>query len=141
MNYSKFTSNQGWLTFYYPSNFINTEEDKGTYLFYTEQTGSFRITPLKLEGKSDFDADSYLKKMSKEYSAEILKNSYNNYVYYVSYSNDDSEDLTIYNWIFAVNKKIIYCSYTIDTISTNEPEIDLERKEIFKIIENLNITS
>jgi hypothetical protein len=139
MNYSQFTSNQGWINFYYPSNLISTEEEEGTYLFYTEQTGSFRITPLLLEGKDDFDADAYLKKMAAENEAEILKNQFNNYVNYISYSKDDTENLTIYNWIFAFDNKIVYCSYTIDTESTNEPEIDAERKEIFKIIGNLNI--
>jgi hypothetical protein len=140
MNYSQFTSNQGWINFQYPSNLISTEEQEGTYLFYTEQTGSFRITPLLLEGRGDFDADAYLKKMAGENKVEILKNQFNNYVYYISYSKDDAENLTIYNWIFSVDNKIVYCSYTIDTESTNEPEIDAERKEIFKIIENLNIT-
>lgn len=139
MNYNKFISNQGWISFNYPSNLISVEEEEGTYLFYTEQTGSFRITPLKLEGSGNFNPDNYLNNLSNENEGEILKNKHsNNYVYYVSYSANDDEDLTIFNWIFAINDKILYCSYTIDTDSVNNPEIISEKNEVFKIIDNLN---
>lgn len=51
MKYNHFKSNQGWLSFEYPSNMTYAEEEEGTYLFFTEQTGSFRVTPLQLEHK------------------------------------------------------------------------------------------
>lgn len=141
MNYNKFISNQGWVSFNYPANLISIEEEEGTYLFYTEKTGSFRITPLKLGGSNNFDANKYLKDLSAKNNGEILENQHGNeYVYYISSSVDYEDNLTIFNWTFAVNNKIVYCSYTIDTISTNDSEIISEKGEIFKIIENLNIT-
>ena len=75
MNYTQFISNQKWIKFNYPSNLICMEEEEGTYLFYTEQTGSFRITPLKLEGKSNFNADKYLQDLASENKGEIFKTS------------------------------------------------------------------
>lgn len=140
MNYNRFISNQGWISFSYPSNLINIEEEEGTYLFYTEQTGSFRITPLRLMGKGDFDADNYLNSESKNNEGEILQNPFNKYVHYVSRSVDNIEDLTIFNWIFARNDKIVYCSYTIETDSIRNPEIVEEHKEIIKIIESINVS-
>ncbi|WP_333577715.1 DUF3805 domain-containing protein [Sphingobacterium sp.] len=140
MNYKKFTSNQGWINFNYPSNLINVEEDEGTYLLYTEDTGSFRITPLKLEGKTDFDAEQYLKDICNENNGEMLVNQESlSHVFYISKSVDEDEDLTIFNWIFAIEDKIVYCSYTIDTQSSSQPAIITERKEIENIIDNLEI--
>ncbi|WP_185249138.1 DUF3805 domain-containing protein [Chryseobacterium bernardetii] len=141
INYNQFISNQGWVSFNYPANLISIEEEEGTYLFYTEKTGSFRLTPLKLEGKNNFDANKYLKDLSNKNKGKILKNQHGNeYVYYISSSADNEDNFTIFNWIFAVNNKIVYCSYTIDTDSTNDSQIISEKGEIFKIIENLNIT-
>ncbi|TXI99917.1 MAG: DUF3805 domain-containing protein [Chryseobacterium cucumeris] len=140
MNYTQFISNQKWIKFNYPSNLICMEEEEGTYLFYTEQTGSFRITPLKLEGKSNFNADKYLQDLASENKGEIFKNQHSNkYVYYISHSVDEEDDLTIFNWIFAVNDKIVYCSYTVDTDSLNMSEIIEEKNEILRIISNFNI--
>lgn len=139
MNYNHFISNQEWITFDYPSNMISVEEEEGTYLFYTEQTGSFRITPIKIGVDNNFDGEKYLKELSQENNGEILQNLHNNYVFYISNSEDEDGPLSIYNWIFAVNNKIIYCSYTIDSDRIDDPEIVDERKEIFKIIENINI--
>ena len=111
------------------------EEEEGTYLFFTEQTGSFRVTPLQLEGKRNFDAYNFLIARQEEYEGKIQVNIVgNNYLYYKS--NDEDDDVLIYNWIFAKNSKIIYCSYTID--SEEDDTIIAERKEIFKIIDELN---
>ena len=140
MNYKQFISHQGWVTFNYPSNLINIEEDEGTYLFYTEDTGSFRITPLKLEGKADFDVEQYLEDLCDENNGKILTNQQSLiYLFYISKSVDKDEDLTIFNWIFATDGKIVYCSYTIDTESSNQPAIIAERKEIENIIDNLDV--
>lgn len=140
MNYKKFTSNQGWINFNYPSNLINVEEEEGTYLFYTEDTGSFRMTPLKLEGKTDFDAEQYLKDICDENNGELFTNQESlRYIFYISKSVDEDEDLTIFNWIFAIENKIVYCSYTINTESSSQPAIIVERKEIENIIDNLEI--
>ncbi|MDQ1097681.1 MULTISPECIES: DUF3805 domain-containing protein [Chryseobacterium] len=137
MNYKKFKSNQGWLSFEYPSSMIQIEEDEGTYLFYTEDTGSFRITPLLLEGKGNFDTDQFLRNRQREYGGEIKLNSaQNEYLYYKSLDEDD--DLIIYNWIFAKNDKIIYCSYTIDVDTEEQEKIIIEKREVLTIIENLN---
>lgn len=137
MNYKQFTSNQEWVNFHYPSNIISEEE--GTYLFYTEHTGSFRVTPLKLEDNGNFNADKYLENLSNDYNGEILKNPSGKYVYYISYSMEEDEKLLIFNWIFAANKKIVYCSYTIDDSDKDHPEILKEKDEILKIINNLKI--
>ena len=140
MNYKKFISNQEWLKFTYPSNLINIEEEEGTYLFYTEETGSFRVTPLKLEGNGNFNSEKYLIDLSDENKGKILENKRGNkYVYYISYSLDEEDDLTIFNWVFAVDNKIVYCSYTIDTDSINDNNIMSEKNEISKIIEMLII--
>ena len=140
MNYKQFIPNQEWIHFNYPSNLINVEEDEGTYLFYTEDTGSFRITPVKLEGNANFDAEQYLSDICNENDGEILENQQNlSYVFYISKSVDEDEDLTIFNWIFAIEDKIVYCSYTIDTETENETEITDEKKEIEKVISSLKI--
>ncbi len=140
MNYNEFISNQEWLKFTYPSNLINIEEEEGTYLFYTEETGSFRVTPLKLEGNGNFNSEKYLIDLSDENKGKILENKRGNkYVYYISYSLDEEDDLTIFNWVFAVDNKIVYCSYTIDTDSINDNNIMSEKNEISKIIEMLII--
>lgn len=140
MNYNEFISNQEWLKFTYPSNLINIEEEEGTYLFYTEETGSFRVTPLKLEGNGNFNSEKYLIDLSDENKGKILENKRGNkYVYYISYSLDEEDDLTIFNWVFAVDNKIVYCSYTIDTDSINDNNIISEKNEISKIIEMLII--
>lgn len=140
MNYNEFISNQEWLKFTYPSNLINIEEEEGTYLFYTEETGSFRVTPLKLEGNGNFNSERYLIDLSDENKGKILENKRGNkYVYYISYSLDEEDDLTIFNWVFAVDNKIVYCSYTIDTDSINDNNIMSEKNEISKIIEMLII--
>lgn len=139
MNYSQFSSNQGWVSFNYPSNMITMEEDEGTYLFYTEQTGSFRVTPIKLDEKGNFDADKYLIDLSIEHNGQILKNLNHKYVFYLSYSEDNEDALTIFNWIFVVNDKIVYCSYTIDSDGIDDPEILTEKNEILKIIEKFHI--
>ncbi|WP_412468731.1 DUF3805 domain-containing protein [Pedobacter sp. KLB.chiD] len=137
MNYKKFKSNQGWLSFEYPSSMIQIEEDEGTYLFYTEDTGSFRITPLLLEGKGNFDTDQFLRNRQREYGGVIkLNGAQNEYLYYKSLDEDD--DLIIYNWIFAKNDKIIYCSYTIDVDTEEQEKIIIEKREVLTIIENLN---
>ncbi|QRY55971.1 DUF3805 domain-containing protein [Sphingobacterium siyangense] len=140
MNYKQFTSNQGWISFKFPSNLINVEEDEGTYLFYTEDTGSFRITPLKLEGKTDFDVEQYLKDICNENNGEMLVNQESlSHVFYISKSVDEDEDLTIFNWIFAIENNIVYCSNTIDTETEDEREIIDEKREIEDIIFSLQI--
>lgn len=139
MIYNQFISNQGWISFNYPSNMISVEEEEGTYLFYTEQTGSFRVTPLKLGGNKVFDGDKYLKDQAQKNDGEILHNSNNSYVFYVSSSNDGDGPLSVYNWIFAANNKIVYCSYTVDSDRINDPEIVDEKNEVFKIIESINV--
>lgn len=139
MNYKEFTSNEGWVSFNYPFNMNCLEEYEGTYLLYTEETGSFRITPLKLEGASNFNSDKYLDDLSVENDGEILQNSHNKYVYYIYHSEDEDNILVIYNWIFATTDKIVYCSYTVDTESINDPKVITEKEEVVKIIENLTI--
>lgn len=141
-SYTKFTSNQGWVSFYFPSHLECTQEHEGTYLFYTENTGSFRVTPLSLEGENtgDFDHQQYLQNISSEYWGEVLGGLYHDYAYYVSSSRDDDNDLTIYNWVFAIENKIVVCTYTIDTDSINGPEIISEKAEIYRIIDNLSLT-
>lgn len=139
MKYNYFISNQGWIEFSYPSNLIYVEEVEGTYLFYTEQTGSFRITPLEIQS-INFNTDDYLVDLCKENNGTILKNDVEyKYLYYISPSKNNDSALTIFNWIFAVDNKIVYCSYTIDAISIADPEIVEEYKEINKIIANLQI--
>jgi len=140
MNYNHFVSNEGWISFNYPSNLTFEEEEEGTYLFYTEDTGSFRITPIKLKGGDNFNSHKYLNDLANENNVEISQDFKNECVYYISHSADD-EDLTIFNWIFAVDDKIVYCSYTIDTDSFNDTEIINEKNEILKIIQNLQINT
>lgn len=138
MNYNEFVSNEGLLKFDYPSHLTFVEEEDGTYLFYNEQTGSFRVTPLKLANKN-FDADKYLKTIADENKGEILTNHKNiKYVFYIS-SSEYEEDLTIFNWIIAAGNSVIYCSYTIDSVCINDDEVVEEKNEIIKIIENLKL--
>lgn len=118
---------------------IYVEEEEGTYLFYTEQTGSFRITPLEIQA-NHFDTDKYLVDLCEENNGKILKNDRGySYLYYISSSENSGEALTIFNWIFAADNKIVYCSYTIDTVTRIDPEIVEEQQEINQIIANLAI--
>jgi predicted DNA binding protein len=139
MKYKEFKSNQAWLIFNYPSNMIQIEEQEGTYLFYTEETGSFRVTPLKVEDDGSFNAIKFLHKCCADYDGQLLENLKNNkYVFSISTSIDEDDDLTIYNWIFSKDNKIIYCSYTLDSSSIEDKEIIAEKDEVQKIIENLD---
>ncbi|WP_343320904.1 DUF3805 domain-containing protein [Sphingobacterium multivorum] len=139
MKYNQFVSNQGWIKFSYPINLIYVEEEEGTYLFYTEQTGSFRITPLEIESNS-FNSEEYLVDLCEENGGSVLRNDVGHkYLYYISSSENNGDALTIFNWIFADYNKIIYCSYTIDTVSIASPEIVEELKEINRIIATLKI--
>ncbi len=139
MKYNHFVSDKGWIKFNYPSHLIYVEEEEGTYLFYTEQTGSFRITLLEIQA-DHFDTDKYLVDLCEENNGEILKNDRGySYLYYISSSENSGEALTIFNWIFAADNKIVYCSYTIDTGTQIDPEIVEEQQEINQIIANLAI--
>lgn len=139
MKYKQFVSNEGWINLNYPSNMTCIEEVEGTYLFYTEETGSFRITPFKLKGNKIFNPDKYLNDQLTENGGEMLQNLYNKYIFYISHSEDDENILTIYNWFFATQDKVVYCSYSVDANRINYPEIISEKEEIFKIIKNLKI--
>jgi hypothetical protein len=95
MKYNHFVSDQGWIKFNYPSHLIYVEEEEGTYLFYTEQTGSFRITPLEIQA-NHFDTDKYLVDLCEENNWKILKNDRGySYLYYISSSENSGEALTI----------------------------------------------
>jgi len=54
-------------------------------------------------------------------------------------SKNSGEALIFFNWIFADDNKVVYCSYTIDTVIQIDPEIVEEQQEINQIIANLAI--
>lgn len=49
------------IKFYYPNNWIDKIEEDGTYLFYDDNFGSFRMTVLKIDNPN-FSIEEYLKK-------------------------------------------------------------------------------
>jgi len=146
MTDKKFVSNQGWLTFDYPSTWDQSEEDEGTYLFMDNDNwkGNFRITPLRISGKDTDSIDLRLQKnveeqIDKNKGARFIKLGQYNVATYFKTIVQDGDTLTILYWIFEQNQTMITASFTIDANRFEDNDVKREIRHCEKTIETLKI--
>jgi hypothetical protein len=146
MKYKKFVSNQGWLTFDYPSEWTQSEEEEGTYLFMNNDNwkGSFRITPLKIAGDDKADIDSRLlsyvnDEIIKNKDSKLVKIGQLSIAHYSVTKVQDEDPLTILYWIFGHKQVLVIATFTIDTNRLNNRDVNHEIDSCKKALETLKI--
>ena len=146
MTYKRFTSNQGWLIFDYPSTWTQSLEDEGTYVFMDNDNwkGNFRITPLRISGKDKDSIDSNLleyldEQVSKNKGAKYLKLGQYDVANYIKAIVQDDDNLTIIYWLFGKNQTMITASFTIDSNRFDDKDVKKQIRLCEKILETLKI--
>lgn len=134
MEYKNFINLETGISFHYPSNWSEQVEPKNTFLFYDEQLGSFRFTPIIIE--KTLDKISFLNKKFEErqdFSAEWLVFNHRRFLYYREVDLDESNTYTEYYYTF-FKKWLFVFSYSFDISLQSTESIKNEKEEVFKIL-------
>jgi len=131
------------ISFQYPSNWENNIEGNETYLFFNENYGSFRFTPVLIE-TTTFQIDKFLNdEYSEKKSLQPQWEDYNGlkFLHYLEESEGD-ENTIIHYFISGISSLLLVCSYAYDLSLHRTHKINeeiLKVKEILQTIKFINI--
>ena len=128
------------IAFEYPSEWIDTIEGDGTYLFYKEMLGSFRLSAIEIKNQK-FNITSFLNgeyRDNKNYNPKWLNLGNFKFVYYKQPAK--KQDNTIMHYFISGEKNILLIlSYAYDSALDNTEIINTEIQKVKNTISSIKI--
>lgn len=140
MNHKEFIDIKSGISFFYPSYWQSEVEEDGTFLFYDEELGSFRVTVVFIKN-SDFSIQSYLEEEFNDNIQHSPTWEKIGSLMFLKYKSDAEfeDDTVIHYYVTGCGNLVLYCSYAYDEEFEGNPQLINALEEVERSLQSINI--